>query len=73
MLTPRRFAESSSPPMCFRERDHAAAFLVPVRDPGGVLSTEYEPKLEAAARPLTQPPRSPWRRAARPSKRIAMA
>jgi serine/threonine-protein kinase len=32
----------------------SSAFLVPVRDPGGELAQGHVPKLEAAARPLTQ-------------------
>jgi len=55
MLTPTRFTdaliaagmlpESGTPP---------SAFAIPVRDPGGELGAGYTPRLEAAARPLTQ-------------------
>jgi serine/threonine-protein kinase len=55
MLTPSRFADELVAAGVLPENATTrAALLVPVRDPGGVLSTEYEPKLEAAARPLTQ-------------------
>ncbi len=55
MLTQSRFAEElASAGVLPDSAAGSSAFLVPVRDPGGNLTSGHEPTLEPAARPLTQ-------------------
>jgi serine/threonine-protein kinase len=54
MLTPSRFGDELVAAQVIPEGALDAAFLVPVRDPGGVLADGYEPTLESGARPFTQ-------------------
>jgi serine/threonine-protein kinase len=55
MLTPSRFAEEMiAAGLIPGATAGNAAFLIPVRDPGGDLLAGHVPPVEAAARPLTQ-------------------
>ena len=55
MLTPTRFADTlAAAGMLPESATTPSAFAIHVRDPGGDVAAGHAPKLEAAARPLTQ-------------------
>jgi len=54
MLTPTRFADALIAAGMLPETGAPPAFAIHVRDPGGDLASGHTPKLEPAARPLTQ-------------------
>ncbi len=54
LVTSTNFANDLVETGVYRSPTGSAVFVVPVRDPGGDLTTGHRPRLEPAARPLTQ-------------------